>query len=84
VDEILKEQLLSIKKYGQELNPWTLFYMMFGVIVPSLGITFLMILSSFMGLQIGAEMLGASLFMLLVFQYFFVQIVRNKRPSVKI
>ncbi len=84
VDEILKEQLISIKKYGQELNPWTLFYMMFGVIVPSLGITFLMILSSFMGLQVGAEMLAAGLFVLLAFQYFFVQIVRNKRPSVKI
>ncbi len=84
VDEILKEQLISIKKYGQELNPWTLFYMMFGVIVPSLGITFLMILSSFMGLQIGAELLGLALFLLFVFQYFFVQIVRSKRPSVKI
>ena len=84
VEEILQEQLISIKKYGQELNPWTLFYMMFGVIVPSLGITFLMILASFTGLQIGAEMLAVALFMLLVFQYFFVQVVKNKRPSVKI
>ena len=84
VDEILKEQLIAIKKYGQELNPWTLMYMMFGIIVPSLGITFLMILSSFVGLVVDKSMLAVGLFTLLVFQYMFVQVVRSKRPSVKI
>ncbi len=84
VEEILREQLIAIKKYGQELNPWTLFYMMFGVIVPSLGLTFMMILTAFLGGNIGNGLLGMGLFMLAVFQYFFVQVVKSKRPSVKI
>ncbi len=84
VDEIMREQLIAIKKYGQELNPWTLMYMMFGIIVPSLGITFLMILSSFVGMVIDKSMLAIGLFTLVAFQFMFVQVVKNKRPSVKI
>ena len=84
VDEIVKEQLLSIRKYGQELNPWTLMYMMFGVILPSLGIAFLLILSTFAGFAITGAMLFAILFFLAIFQFMFINVIRSKRPMVKI
>lgn len=84
VDEIMRDQLISIKKYGQELNPWTMMYMMFGVILPSLGVAFMMILSTFAGFAIGKSMLYSMLFFFAVFQLMFVNIIKGKRPMVKI
>lgn len=84
VDNITKDQILSIKRYGQELNPYTLMYMMIGVIVPSLGITFLMLLSSFTGMIIGKSTFYALLVGLALFQIMFLNIVKTKRPLVKL
>ncbi len=84
VDNIIKDQILSIKRYGQELNPYTLMYMMIGVIVPSLGITFLMLLSSFTGMVIGKTLFYGILVGLLLFQLLFLNIVKTKRPLVKL
>ncbi len=83
VKEIIREQLLSIKKYGQELNPWTLMYMMFAVIIPSLGITFMMILSTFTGGGIPNGVFLAVLVFLIFFQTLFINVVKSKRPTIK-
>ena len=84
VNEILKGQLLSIKRYGQELNPWTLMYMMFAVIMPSLGITFMMILSTFTGTALSDIMLVGVIIFLTFFQVMFMNIIKTKRPTVKV
>ena len=84
VKEILKGQLLSIKRYGQELNPWTLMYMMFAVIMPSLGITFMMILSTFTGTAMSDIMLVGVIIFLTFFQVMFMNIIKSKRPTVKV
>jgi archaeal flagellar protein FlaJ len=84
VNEILANQMLSIKKYGQELNPWTLMYMMFGVILPSLGIAFMLILSTFAGFAINGPLLYSILFFLTIFQVIFLNVIRTKRPMVKV
>lgn len=85
VDDIIKEQLISIKRYGQELNPWTLMYMMFAVIMPSLGITFMIILSTFTGSSIVSPMmLGIILSGLIIFQMFFLSLIKTKRPNVRV
>ncbi|MCK5476581.1 MAG: type II secretion system F family protein [Candidatus Aenigmarchaeota archaeon] len=84
VNNMLKEQLLSIKKYGQELNPLTLMYMLFAVIVPSLGVTFLTILSTFVGGRIGASILYSILLILLVFQALFLNMIKSRRPALQI
>ncbi|NOQ55536.1 MAG: hypothetical protein GQ477_01880 [Nanohaloarchaea archaeon] len=84
VESIIKDQILSIKRYGQELNPYTLMYMMIGVIVPSLGITFIMLISSFTGMAIGKPMFYGILVGLTLFQLLFLNIVKTKRPLVKL
>ena len=43
IDYISAEQKIMIRRYGSQLNPLTVAYMMIAVIVPSLGITFLMV-----------------------------------------
>lgn len=85
VDDIIKEQLISIKRYGQELNPLTLMYMMFAVIMPSLGITFMIILSTFTGSSIVSPMvLVIIIFGLIIFQMFFLSFIKTKRPNVRV
>lgn len=84
VDDIIKQQLISIKKYGQELNPMTLMYMMVAIILPSLGITFLIVLSMFAGGGIGSSLFTYILIGLVLFQAFLVNVIREKRPNVKV
>ncbi|HQT44622.1 MAG TPA: type II secretion system F family protein, partial [Candidatus Micrarchaeota archaeon] len=49
LDQISKEQVVQLKEYGQKLNPLVMFFMIFGIIMPSLGVAFLIILLSFVG-----------------------------------
>lgn len=83
VDSIFEDQLMQVRKYGKELNPYTLVYMMVSVIIPSLGITFMMILSSFTGMAISDWMFYAIIIGLIAFQYFFINFVKSKRPNIK-
>ncbi len=81
VDNIAEEQRVAIKKYGSQLNPLTLMYMMFCVIFPTLGITFLLVLSSFMGLGIDLQfVLMGILGFLIMFQFMLIGMVKSKRP----
>ncbi len=84
VDDIIKQQLISIKKYGQELNPMTLMYMMVAIILPSLGITFLIVLSMFAGGGISSDLFIYIIVGLILFQAFFVNVIKEKRPNVKV
>jgi len=49
VDGISKEELVEIRRYGAKLNPLVLMYMMLAVIVPSMGVTVMVIISSLPG-----------------------------------
>lgn len=79
-----KKQSIEIKDYGQQLNPFTMVYMIVSVILPSLGITFLIILSSFLGIEIPTIIFPAILIGLGLFQFFFMGFIKNRRPSISI
>ncbi len=82
VDNMVIEQRTSIKKYGAELNPMALFYMMLVVIFPTLGVIFLIVLFSFIGTMMNFQiiMVGILAF-LFVFQLMFIGMVKAKRPA---
>jgi flagellar protein FlaJ len=80
VHNLTQEQIIAIRKYGQELSPYTLIYMLIAIIMPTLGITFLIILSSFAGLEIPKLIFPLIIIALSVFQYFFMGIIKTKRP----
>jgi flagellar protein FlaJ len=84
IDVLIREQMLNIRKYGQELSPLTMMYMLFAVIVPSLGITFLIIISSFSGITIPKILLPLIVFVLVVFQFFYMGIIKTKRPVMEV
>jgi len=82
IHDLTQEQIISIKKYGQELNPWTMVYMVVAVIFPSLGITFLVIITSFTDITIPPIMFPVILGALVGFHLFFMSFVKNKRPAI--
>ena len=84
VDNLMKDQLVAIRKYGQELNPYTMMYMMFAVILPSLGITFLIIISSFSGIIIPNLIFPLIIFVLVIFNFFYIGLIKTKRPSIEV
>lgn len=84
LDQIAQEQIIQLKAYGQKLNPLVMFYMLFGVIMPSLGVAFLIILLSFVGAGLssyGVGLLVGILLLVAIVQFMFLSVVENSRPS---
>ena len=75
-----KEQFITIQKYGKEMNPWTMMYMMLGIIMPSLGITFFIVISAFAGGVAGKEVFYLLIIYVIFFQVFFFSFMKTKRP----
>ena len=82
VDEFEQEQLIIIRKYGREMNPWTMMYMMLGIVLPSLGITFFIVISAFAGGVAGKSIFYLIVIMVGFFQVFFLSFMKTKRPMV--
>jgi len=83
VDSIIKEQKIEIEKYGEELNPYILVYLLVAVIGPALGITGIIVISSFTGTSIGTRLYIGILFGLVVVQIFFLNLIKSQRPEVR-
>jgi len=79
-----EEQKVKIRKYGSQLSPLALIYLMSTVILPTLGITFLIIFSAFVGLQIPETIFYLILFVTVVFQVMLIGLIKNRRPSVEV
>ncbi len=83
IDNLNKEQGIQIQNYGNKLNPLIVFYMLVAVIIPSLSITFLIILSSMIGISseiVILLFLGLGVFIILI-QVMFLGLVKTRRPS---
>ncbi len=83
VDDLSYEKIVSIRKYGSQLNPMAMMYMMLAVIFPSLGVSFLMILSSFSNIQLTEMVFWLILGFTGFFQLMFIGFIKSKRPVVK-
>ncbi|PSH01805.1 MAG: hypothetical protein BRC26_02945, partial [Nanohaloarchaea archaeon QH_8_44_6] len=83
VDTMIEEQKLEVQNYGEDLNPFILMYLMLAVIFPSLGATLMIVISSFTGFNLSNNMFLGMLGGLAVFQVFFLNLVKSKRPEVK-
>lgn len=84
LDEISANQLIELQRYGKKLNSFTLFYMLTAVVVPSLGITMLIIVSSFVSIKIDNTIFFVILFFLIIFELFFISLFKSIRPRLNI
>lgn len=83
IESLSKEQVVGIKRYQSILNPLAMMYMMIAVIIPSMGVTIMVIISTFPGMEnIVSEQIFWMLLVGLIFmQFIFLSIIRSKRPT---
>jgi len=82
IDDLTRERIGDIQRYGQELNPWIMIYMVMAIVLPSLGVTILIIIMSFFNIFIPKIIFPAIVLFLLLFQLFFISFVKSRRPGV--
>ena len=83
LDQIAKEQVIELKEYGQKLTPIVMFFMIFGIILPSLGIAFLIILLSFVSsgkFGFSSSILLFAFVFIAIIQFMFLALVESSRP----
>ena len=82
LDQITKKQAIEVSRYGKKLNPLAMFYMMVAVIAPSLGMTMLIILSSFAGFNLSLPILLFIALMIGFVQFMFLSVIKLSRPPI--
>jgi len=65
LEQIAREQTIEVNKYSRKLNPFAMFYMIIAVILPTLGVTMLIVLSSFIEFEL-------NLTILLIIAFFYI------------
>jgi pilus assembly protein TadC len=82
-NEIKEEKENRITAYSQELSLWSLIYMIAVIVLPSMGVTLILILSSFLGGAMITEMVFWVILLVEIFiQIIFISVIRSKRPDV--
>jgi flagellar protein FlaJ len=84
IDQIVREQEIAVKEYGRKLNPMAMFYMMIAIIVPSLGTIMLLVLATFIGMELGFLVFGVIIGLSILVQLFFLITIKSQRPPVDI
>ncbi|MEM0438121.1 MAG: type II secretion system F family protein [Candidatus Micrarchaeia archaeon] len=84
LDQMSQEQLIEIKAYGQKLNPLGMFYMLFGIIMPSLGVTLFVTIFTFTGVVLSPAFLFGALLLVLLMQYTFLTMIESSRPRFEV
>ncbi|MDD5337576.1 MAG: type II secretion system F family protein [Candidatus ainarchaeum sp.] len=84
LNQIAREQAIALKAYGQKLNPIIMFYMIMGIIFPSLGVAFAIILFSLVSsgtIGLTPVSLIYVLVVISLVQYLFLSLVESSRPK---
>ena len=82
VEQITRQQIIEINQYARKLNPLAMFYMMIAVILPSLGVTLIVVLSSFFPISLDRTILIVIALGLGFLQLMFVAMIKSSRPAV--
>lgn len=81
VEEITQERVIELRRYGQKLNALAMFYMLFGIIFPSMGIAVAAILTTFISIfTIDATTLVFGLVGIAMLQIIFINMIKGSRP----
>lgn len=84
MEEITEAKILEIKRYGKKLNSMTLFYMLVGIIVPSLGMTMFVIVAGLSGMDVGLFFFFLASLGVIAIQGMFLMIYRAIKPRINL
>ena len=83
LDQISKEQMILLKEYSQKLTPMVMFYMLFGIIVPSIGVVLAVALMSVLTgeTQFSSVVLLPIFLLIVLVQFLFLGVIESSRPK---
>lgn len=81
VDSLSREKENQVKKYGNSLKMLSLVYMMLGAIIPALGMTFMIILSTLPSSNINEMAFYFLLGGVCIGQFMFLGVIKSSRPA---
>ncbi|MFA5077559.1 MAG: type II secretion system F family protein [Candidatus Micrarchaeia archaeon] len=84
VDFLAEEQRIEMRNYGAQLNTLAIMYLMMCIIAPTIGLIFIMVISSFVDLPITDQVFYFIIGGLVFVQYMFVGLIESRRPVVAI
>ena len=84
IKQLTVEQKTKIRDYAKELNMWSLVYMLFAVAIPTIGVTMMVILSSFAGMGISKGLFIAFIIICFIVQIILIGLVKTRRPMVNV
>ena len=81
IDQLSQERVIELRRYGQSLNAIAMFYMLFGIILPSMGVAVITILTTFVAIfTMNNSTLEFVIVGLIFLQIIFLQLIRDSRP----
>jgi Flp pilus assembly protein TadB len=83
--ELSHERIVEIEQYEKKLSPFSMLYMIFGTILPAMGIVGFVLIMSVMGIKVEFfPFLFILILLVVVVQIVFIEIVRSMRPLVRL
>jgi pilus assembly protein TadC len=83
VNDLIQQQRVNIVSYSNELNLWSLIYLLFAVAAPTIGMTLMIILSSFADMGITEVSLFLFIGVTTFVQFFIIGLIKSRRPKVE-
>jgi hypothetical protein len=84
LEEITSEQDLEIKRYGKKLNTVVIFYMLAAVVIPSIGMTIFIVISSFINFTVSVNHFLVVIMFIVIIQFLFISVFKSVRPTVNL
>ncbi len=73
--------IINAKRYGRVLGFWSVLYLIISIIFPAMGISFLVMVSSFLGTGLGIYVFAFIAVGFLLMQIIFMSMINNTKPS---
>ena len=84
LEDLVKEKIIEIERYENKLGALSLFYMIFGVIIPAVSVVGIIIVMSVMGLTVNFfPFLFILLLILAITQFGFIKLFQAIRPLMR-
>ena len=84
LSEITRQQELEVKRYGKKLYTIVIFYMLAAVVIPSIGMTIFIVISSFINFNITMNHFMVALISIVIVQFLFMSVFKSIRPVVNL
>ncbi len=84
LEDITRAKVIEFNEFKNKLNPAGLFYMIFGTILPSMGVVIFVIILTILRIKITYPVLIMFLLFVLIVQMLFISVFTRLRPSLEL